>query len=129
MKRTLTATALAILAFAFPAVAGTLSGDVYTDASQPISVAKGNDILVALPSNPTTGYSWTASVSNASVENEGGAYLAQPVVRGMAGSGGRQIFSFAAKAIGVATITFSYSRSFEKGKPAAKTLVFHVIVK
>ncbi len=129
MKRTLIVTALAVLAFAVPAVAMELSGNVYTDASQTISVAKGSDFLVALPSNPTTGYSWTARVSNGSVENEGSAYLAQPVARGVVGSGGQQIFSFEGSAAGAATITFSYARPFEKGTPAAKTVVFHVTVK
>jgi len=128
MRRPIIALALALAAFALPAIAGELSGNVYTDPATPISVAKGHAFLVALPSNPTTGYSWTASVSNASVENEGSAYQAHPAAAGMMGSGGQQIFEFEANAAGTATIAFSYARPFEKGKPAAKTAVFHVTV-
>jgi len=128
MKRPILALAIALAAFALPAVAQELSGNVYTDPATPISVAKGHDFLVALPSNPTTGYSWTASVSSAVVENEGSAYQAHPAAAGMMGSGGQQIFSFDGSAKGTATITFSYARPFEKGKPAAKTAVFHVTV-
>jgi len=128
MKRPILALAIALAAFALPAVAQELSGNVYTDPATPISVAKGHDFLVALPSNPTTGYSWTASVSSAVVENEGSAYQTHPAAAGMMGSGGQQIFSFDGSAKGTATITFSYARPFEKGKPAAKTAVFHVTV-
>jgi inhibitor of cysteine peptidase len=129
MRRPIIALALALAAFALPAIAQELSGDVYTDPATPISVANGHAFLVALPSNPTTGYSWTASVSNASVENEGSAYQAHPAATGMMGVGGQQIFSFEGNAKGTATITFSYARPFEKGKPAAKTSIFHVTVR
>src|SRR5665213_636027 len=76
MKRSILAVALALVAFALPAVAQELSGNVYSDPATPISVGKGHDFLVALASNPTTGYSWTASVSNANIENDGSAYQA-----------------------------------------------------
>jgi len=128
MKRSILAIALAFVAFALPAVAQELSGNVYTDPATPISIAKGHDFLVALASNPTTGYSWTASVSNANVEDEGSAYQATPVAPHVVGAGGQQIFSFEGSAKGTATITFSYARPWEKGKPAAKTAVFHVTV-
>lgn len=128
MKRSILAVALAFAAFALPAVAQELSGNVYSDPAKPVSVAKGHDFLIALASNPTTGYSWTANVSNANVENEGSAYQAHPAAAGMVGSGGQQIFSFEGSAQGTATIVFSYARPFEKGKPAAKTAVFHVTV-
>jgi inhibitor of cysteine peptidase len=128
MKRSILAVALALAAFALPAVAQELSGNVYSDPMTPISVAKGHYFLVALASNPTTGYSWTASISNANVEDEGSAYLAASHAPRVVGSGGQQIFSFEGSATGTATITFSYARPWEKGKPAAKTAVFHVTV-
>jgi len=128
MKRSILAVALALVAFALPAVAQELSGNVYTDPATPVSIAKGHDFLIALAANPTTGYSWTATVSNGNVENEGSAYQAHPAAAGMVGSGGQQIFSFEGSAKGTATITFAYARPFEKGKPAAKTVVFHVTV-
>ena len=128
MKRSLLAATLALVAFASPAVAQELSGNVYTDPSAAISVAKGHDFLIALESNPTTGYSWTASVSNANVEDEGSAYQANKVAPHVVGAGGQQIFSFEGSAAGTTTITFSYARPWEKGKSAAKTVVFHVTV-
>jgi len=128
MKRSILAVALALVAFALPAVAQELSGNVYTDPATSISVVNGHDFLVALASNPTTGYSWTANVSNANVENEGSAYQAHPVAAHMVGAGGQQIFAFEASAKGAATITFSYARPWEKGTPPVKTVVFHVTV-
>lgn len=129
MKRSMLAVALALATFALPAVAGTVSGNVATDPSQTVIVAKGSEFLVALPSNPTTGYSWTVRVSNAVLESEGSAYQAHPAAPGMMGSGGQQVFAIEAVAAGTATLTFSYARPFEKGKPAAKTAVFHVRIK
>jgi inhibitor of cysteine peptidase len=129
MKRSLVVAIFAVAAFAVPAIAGTLSGDVFSDPSQTIAATKGSEFLIALPSNPTTGYSWTVRVAGAAVESEGSAYQRRPVAPGVAGAGGQQIFALEAEARGSATLTFSYARPWEKGKAAAKTAVFHVTVK
>lgn len=110
------------------ALAAALSGNVYTDASKPIAVAVGNDFLIALPSNPTTGFSWSARVSGSAVSSEGSAYQAHPS-GGAMGAGGQQIFSLEAERAGSATVTFTYARPWEKGVAPAKTAVFHVTVK
>jgi len=118
-----------IHALAAAALLATLSGNVYTDPGKPISVTKDTDVLIALPSNPTTGYSWTARVSGAAVSNGGSAYQAHPAAAGMTGAGGQQIFEFEAEGAGTATVTFTYARPWEKGAKPAKTLVFHITVK
>lgn len=126
MRRTTAALALAIAAVALPAAAA-LSGNVYTDPATTIGVAHGAEFLVALPSNPTTGYGWTVRVSGSGVVSEGSAYQGASA-HGMMGAGGQQIFAFETTHAGSATLTFSYARPFEKGKPPVKTAVFRVSV-
>ena len=122
-KRSIFAVAC-VLALAAPALADTYNGTVFT--SSPVSVKAGQEFLIALPSNPTTGYSWTAKSSNGNVTVYGAAY--QAPAKAMPGAGGQQIFVSAANKVGSATITFSYARPWEKGKKPARTMTFSVNV-
>lgn len=118
------ATAAAVAVAAAPAFAA-LNPHVVT-AAGPVTVKPGEELLVALASNPTTGYSWAAAVSGAAVTAEGSAYRAPS---GAAlGAGGEQILAFEAVRAGTATITLSYRRPWEKGKKAARTVVVTVTV-
>ena len=129
------AAALAFAAAAFvalPSAATTLPPHspvfIERDASQPASVSAGEEFLVALASNVTTGYSWTATIGDATVLSSGGnAY--QPPGSPAMGAGGQQIFLFNALRPGSTTITFEYRRPFDPPGTIAKTLVFNVAVK
>lgn len=121
--------AAALIAAPIFAAAQSLDATVYTagNASTPLAERVGTRFLIALDSNKTTGYSWTAAVQDNAVTSEGSAYQ-QSDGRAM-GAPGRQIFLFDAMHKGTSTITLSYRRPWEHSTPAAKTLAFTVVVK
>lgn len=121
--------AAALIAAPGFAAAQSLDAIVYGagNASTPIAEHVGSHFLIALDSNKTTGYSWTAAVKGAAVTSEGSAYRASDA-RAM-GAPGTQIFVFDAARKGTSTITLSYRRPWEHSTPAAKTLTFTVVVK
>jgi predicted secreted protein len=90
-----------------------------------ISVKEGDEFVIALPANPSTGYAWTAGDNpdvtfESSHQTQGGN---QP------GAPGTQELSFRADHAGQSTLVLAYSRSFEPGVPPAKTAKFPVTVK
>ena len=90
-----------------------------------IAVANGDEFVVALPANPSTGYSWTAG-DDADVTNVSSRQVAggsQP------GSAGTQELTFRATNTGTSTLELAYARSFEPGVPPVKTAKFPVRVK
>jgi inhibitor of cysteine peptidase len=100
------------------------SGPKVFDDGDDISVKEGDEFIVALPANPSTGYSWTAGknpdvtlVSSHDVERGG-----QP------GAGGTQELTFRADHTGDSTLELAYARPFEPGVPPAKTAEFAVTV-
>ena len=100
---------------------------VFTDAGQLVTVAAGEDFFIALPSNPTTGYTWTQSIANGYVlAYEGNVY--QSLSNGVMGGGGQQIFIYHANRSGATSIAFTYARPFEPNAPPAKSLIFNVTV-
>ncbi len=116
------------LGAAAPALADTYNGSVFT--SSPVSVTAGQEFLIAIPSNPTTGYSWTGKSSNGTITVWGSAYEGPAATaKQKMGAGGQQIFVCKANNPGIAQITFSYARPWQKGVKAARTMTFSVTVK
>lgn len=131
MKRRVTsiAFALAICAFALgvPADALTPHSPVFTNASEAVAVQPGDEFFIALPSNETTGYTWSQTLADGKiVAYEGNVY--EPAFEGLMGAPGQQIFIYHANRSGSTTITFSYARPFETNVPPAKTSTFNVTV-
>ena len=119
--------AAGIAAGALPARALQPHTPVFTDASQAIAVQAGEEFFIALPSNPTTGYTWTQSVADGKiVAYEGNVF--QPPSGGAMGAGGQQIFIYHANRSGTTPIAFAYARPFENNVAATKTLTFSVAV-
>ena len=94
-----------------------------------ISVKQGDEFVIALAANPSTGYEWTAAdnpdvmfVSSHQLQN-GGQGGSRP------GAPGTQELAFRAEHAGQSTLVLEYSRSFEPGVPPAKTAKFPVTVK
>jgi inhibitor of cysteine peptidase len=88
-----------------------------SDDGATVQLADGGTLIVALPSNPTTGYSWSVSErSSPQLELQGEprfvpAGSTTPVV----GAGGTEVFTFEAVDTGTATLTLEYRRPFEPG--------------
>lgn len=121
------ALAAAFAASALPARALQPHTPVFVDASQPVAVQAGEDFFIALPSNPTTGYTWTQSLADGKiVAYEGNVF--QPPAAGAIGAGGQQIFIYHANRSGTTSIAFAYARPFETNVAPAQSLTFGVTV-
>jgi inhibitor of cysteine peptidase len=89
----------------------------YSDPEDTIDISPDREfiILIALESNPTTGYSWEASYDETMLElveetYELGEYAKQDVV----GAGGTELFRFKALESGEVEITMVYKRTWEE---------------
>ena len=98
-----------------------------SDAGQPITVRAGETFFIALGSNPSTGYSWSQTISDPKILSYEGAVRQTPS-QNMPGAPGQQIFIYHANRTGTATIVLTYSRPFEPDAPPAKTLTYTVNV-
>jgi len=98
--------------------------------SETIEVTVGEDFVISLDSNPTTGYSWQlASSLPAWLELIGSEYVPTPTEPGIVGSGGVEEWTFRANAEGTATITFEYRRPWEKDQPPAERKTFVIVAR
>lgn len=100
----------------------------YTEKDAEIVASVGENFIISLESNQSTGYSWSVGMVS---DNS------QVVVAGMdydlpegsvTGQGGAEVWHMKAVAPGVVKLVFYYSRSWEKDAPA-KTLNFNVSIK
>jgi inhibitor of cysteine peptidase len=116
--------------------------DAKPDTSKPIALDKsasgrtvtpapGQQVVISLKGNPTTGYSWSCAKieGDAAVAVGKVAYVRDPSGPRRAGSGGTFVATFKATKIGKSKITLEYKRPWEKGKPAAETFTLTVEVK
>lgn len=88
---------------------------------EPVSLNRGQTIAVSLPSNPSTGYSWSLcskNTRNTIVGIEEIPYEAEQT--GRIGSGGIQSWRITGKKRGSAHIKFEYKRPWEKGVAPAQ---------
>ena len=93
-----------------------------------VVVAIGAPLVIALESNPSTGYSWRVSKNDAAVVK----FLDQsafPPARPVPGTLGRELFKFKAIAPGTDSIELEYLRPWEKGVAPAKRFSISVTVK
>jgi inhibitor of cysteine peptidase len=130
---------LGILVNACSTGAGTLSPTTMTveydefaqtkNVAKQITVRAGSELVVNLPSNPSTGYSWTDAVSGAPgvLDQTASEYIA-PSGR-TAGTGGTQVWTFKASSRGSTTVKADYSRPWEGGEKGHWTFQLVVTVK
>ena len=98
---------------------------IFTNSDEVIRVKAGEEFVISLEANPTTGYSWVAASPASWLEFLGKTYVAgEPA---MLGSGGKEELRFKASAKGSTTITLGYGRSWEATAIEQKT--FEVEVK
>jgi inhibitor of cysteine peptidase len=99
----------------------------FTEADQEITVALGSEFTIALPSNPTTGFSWQLGqeLDGTVLELVGSEYIRG---RAIPGAGGTECWTFRAAGPGETGITLNYLRPWETDVPPAKTAAFTVTV-
>ena len=128
MKRFL----LLLAALAISLVTGCI-GEVatYTDAGQAIDTEVNQQFVIALGSNPTTGYSWQASYDETMLELVGGQSTYKPgeEAEGLVGAGGVEYFRFKALKTGRTEVTLVYKRPFEEPTPQDLTKVFTIHIR
>ncbi|MFI9509815.1 protease inhibitor I42 family protein [Nocardia sp. NPDC052566] len=109
---------------ASPSNAGQTSVTV-TDADngQERQLLAGQKLMVTLPSNPSTGYSWTVLDLDPTVLKQEGdpEFRADPKVPVAPGSGGFSTWTFVGNAAGITRLNLDYARPWEQGmEPAQK---------
>ncbi len=112
-----------------PVVLASVVDTVAIRAATAINAKVGQTFVVALDSNPTTGYSWSVIFGNGGglFDNVGSTYLRPS--SSMPGAGGKQLLLFRALHAGSTDLRLHYVRPFEpSSQNGAKTITFHVVV-
>ena len=95
----------------------------------PVNVKVGATLEVKLEANHTTGYSWVAAPAvDPVLVNQGKAVYQERPAGGKTGVGGTEIWRFKAVKAGKQALQFEYRKPWEKTAPAAKTVLFSVVV-
>lgn len=100
----------------------------YTDSGRAISIGVNQEFIIALGSNPTTGYGWQESYDETVLELVEKTYKAgEQAEQGVVGAGGVEYFRFKALMAGKTEITLVYKRPWEEKTVDQK--VFTVTIK
>ena len=114
MKRLLALVMASILAVSL--IAGCGGGvKTYIDPEKTISVSVDQEFVIALDSNPTTGYDWEESYDESMLrlDETESKYVVDEKAEGLVGAGGTQYFRFKALKTGKTEITLVYKRHWE----------------
>lgn len=91
------------------------------DSGSMIYLTQGDALSVRLPSNPSTGFTWSVAANAPSVLQPGGDPRFEPPPTPRAGAGGFQTLDFRVAGGGMALLQLVYRRPFEKDAPPART--------
>ena len=96
-----------------------------------VALRPGQELVVRLRSNPSTGYSWTIGARATGVLVSAGppAFEPDPKSAGRVGAGGVEAFRFTAAAAGREALRFEYRRPWEKDAAPASTAIVDVDVR
>jgi inhibitor of cysteine peptidase len=110
-------------------LAGCASGapKEFTSPEQTISVQVGEQFVITLDSNPTTGYNWEANFDQGFLKLVKSEYKPKDKPEAMVGAGGKQQFIFEALKKGDTQVKLTYKRPWEQ--QAADTKTFSVSIK
>jgi inhibitor of cysteine peptidase len=100
-----------------------------TDANsgESVALARNQQLVVRLPSNPTTGYRWAlAQQSTPMLEPEGAPTYEKGA--GAAGAGGTETWRFAPTQAGEGTLRLEYRRLWEADAAPARVVSYKVTV-
>ncbi len=132
MKRLLILATAALLAavLIIYSVTGCVGVKTYQDSGQAIDIGVGQQFVIALGSNQTTGYSWQESYDETMLELVGGESdykTDEEAGEDMVGVGGIEYFRFKALEKGETEITLTYRQPWEGGG-VGETKVFTVYI-
>jgi inhibitor of cysteine peptidase len=97
------------------------------ESGRTIVLSVGQELVITLASNPTTGYNWSHQSSSPNVLRvaEEKYVATEPV---LIGSGGEHRVVFSAAATGQTTLRFEYRRPWETAAPAEQVVEYDVQV-
>ena len=102
----------------------------YTDSGQTRDIGVNQEFVIALGSNPTTGYMWQESYDENMVELVEKTYkLGKEAKQGLVGAGGVEYFRFKTLKADETEITLVYKRPWEEPTPQDVTKVFTINIK
>jgi len=84
------------------------------DNGTSVTLASGEALELVLTSNPTTGYSWSATEIPACLEQDGDPEYDSDAPPGMMGAGGEDTWRFTAVEPGEGTLRLEYSQPWEQ---------------
>ena len=99
------------------------AGEVASVRDGRTTLAVGHTLLVARPSNATTGYRWHISDSYSDLLLPGSPFGDEVIdahVTGIVGVGGTTVWRFRAVRAGTATLTLTYGRLWQRTRPRPK---------
>jgi len=100
----------------------------YTEPGQVINIGADQEFVIALDSNPTTGYQWQESHDETALQFLGKTYeQGERAKKGTVGAGGVAYFRFKALKKGKTEVTMVYKRAWEE--EFAEQKVFTVNIK
>jgi len=104
--------------------------ETYTDPGQAIEIGTNQEFVIALGSNPTTGYGWQESHDNTILELMEKTYKpGEEAKEGVVGAGGVEYFRFKTLNKGETEITLVYKRPWEEPTSQDVTKVFTIDIK
>ncbi len=108
-------------------VTGCLGVRTYSDSGEAISIRVKQDFIIALGSNPTTGYGWEESYDETMLELVGEtSEPGKQVEEGVVGGSGVEYFRFRAVKTGQTRITMDYQRSWEQESIEQKVFTVNI---
>lgn len=111
MKKFMVLMVASILAVSLLAGCGGVK--TYVDPEEKISIGVEQEFIIALDSNPTTGYDWEESYDDSMLSLVDDRYEPDEKAEGLVGAGGTQYFQFKALKAGQTEITLVYKRPWE----------------
>ena len=99
------------------------------DNGTSVSLGVGDKLLISLPGNPSTGYSWEVQAVDAAILELVGEPEFASDSTDLLGAGGTLTLSFTARMAGTTTLELGYLRPWETGVAPLETFSIEVTVK
>jgi inhibitor of cysteine peptidase len=94
-----------------------------------VDLVVGQELVVELPGNPSTGYTWMVTSLPSVLATAGEPAFSSESASGVVGAGGTISTTFNATGAGTGRLEMGYSRPWETGVPAEKTFATEIRVK
>jgi predicted secreted protein len=120
-----------VLLRAEPEVVGTPITVTEADLHRTVMLRAGQEVVVRLASNRTTGYRWSLVAADDPVLAllASPVYVPDPAAAGAVGVGGTEVWRLSAFRAGAQTLSFEYRRPWERDTAAARTVSLSVTVR